>query len=73
MVRGTWADEARAINDHVYGALVSSPGVVHGEFYCECGDSSCGRLVLLMLEDYAAMRARGGEVAVSPEQLAPLR
>jgi hypothetical protein len=72
-VRWTWADEARAINDRVYAVLLNSPGAVRGEFYCECGDSSCAQLVTLPLKDYAAMRARGDDVAVSTEQLPPLR
>ena len=61
-----WERLARDLNDRVHAALLSDPGASHGEFYCECGDTSCGCLVRLSLTDYAAMRARGRRVWVTP-------
>ena len=56
----------RDLNDRVY-ALLRDLKAPHGEFDCECGDPDCGRSVELTLEEYAAMRARGGRGVLSPE------
>jgi hypothetical protein len=64
--RVQWERRARDLNDRVHAALLSDPRASHGEFYCECGDKSCGCLVRVALEDYAAIRARRGRVWVTP-------
>jgi hypothetical protein len=57
---------AQDLNDRVYAVLLSDPSASQGEFYCECGDESCGCLVTLVLEDFATISARGGRVLVTP-------
>ena len=54
----------RYLNDRVYAVLLGFKAA-QGEFYCECGDTSCGCLIELTLPEYAAIRANGGRVMMT--------
>jgi hypothetical protein len=53
------------VNDRIYELLEASEPDLPGEFLCECG-SECGRRVLLLPAEFAALR-RGGEAVHSPD------
>jgi hypothetical protein len=56
----------RDLNDRLYG-LLRDIREAEGRFECECGDPGCGRLVVLSLQEYVAVRLSGGRGVLAPE------
>ena len=56
----------RDLNDRLY-VLLRDIRSSEGRFECECGEPGCGRLVVLSLQEYLAVRLSGGRGVLASE------
>jgi hypothetical protein len=51
----------REVNDRIYHVLQEN-GSEDGDFLCECDSEECREMIQITLREYAALRARGGDL-----------
>ena len=54
----------REVNEKVKDVAMQRFGESDSEFFCECSDHTCTRLVAMSLSEYERVRARGARFAI---------